>query len=54
MPVLYWETGDYHGEPVSEANEEQLIERAKQRTTLRLKYPGICLLLFELALKEII
>jgi hypothetical protein len=39
---------------VANLSDEELIARAKQRTQLRIKYPGICAYFFELVLDIII
>ena len=40
--------------PVSSLTDEMLEAKAKERTTLRIKYPGVCALLFEEFLRIII
>ena len=40
--------------PVSNLTDEQLLKRAKQRTELRIKNPGLCALFFEFVLEIII
>lgn len=40
--------------PVALLNDEDLVARAKQRTQLRIKYPGICAYFFELVLDIVI
>lgn len=52
--VLSAEIIHRHNEPVSESiSEEELIERAKQKTTLRLNHTLICVLLFWMVSRQL-
>ena len=41
-------------QPVEQLSNEELVVRARKRTSLRIKYPGVCALFFEYALEIVI
>lgn len=54
IQVFTAENIDINVTPVSQSSDEELSVRSKNRTKLRLKFPGICALFFELALQTVI
>jgi hypothetical protein len=54
MQILANEVIDCQGDLTNVASDDHLMNKAKQRTELRLKYPGLSALFFEMALHTII
>jgi hypothetical protein len=54
IQVLSAENVDINAQSVHDSTDDELILRAQQRSKIRLKFPGICAVFFELALQTII
>ncbi len=54
IQVFTAENIDINAAPVNDSSDEDLTVRSQNRSKLRLKFPGICALFFELALQTVI